>query len=160
MARSILSIGRWVVLGAVLSTSLGACENLGLRAEPEEMTVEIEAVGTDNVTLVTSTNWVFIDDPACDPTIQNCDQILRIQSADTATFDAPYKQTFRFDDRYRYLVETYPTDSVSATLSLRILIDGQPWYSDSRPLEPPLPGVDRETLLFTYVWQEPRLRGT
>jgi len=151
-------LSRFFVVAGAFAIFLAACENLGLRAEPEEITVEVESDGTGQVTVITSTNWVFISDPVCDPQSQQCDEILRVQSADTASFAAPYRRTYRFDNRHRYLVETFPTDSVAATLSLRIFIDGESWYSDSRPLQPATANEDRESLLFTYVWQEPTLR--
>ena len=159
MRVQLARLSRFVVVAGAFALFLGACENLGIRAEPEELTVEIDAEGVSNVTVVTSTNWVFIVDPTCDPTTtQQCDEILRVQSADTSTFDTPFRRTYQFDNRYRYLVETFPTDSVPATLSLRIFIDGESWYSDSRPLQPATANDERESLTFTYVWQEPTLR--
>jgi len=151
-------LSRFFVVAGAFAILLAACENLGLRAEPEELTVEVDAEGADNVTVITSTNWSFLTDPTCDPSTQQCDQILRVQSADTSTFDTPFRRTYQFDNRYRYLVETFPTDSVPVTMSLRIFIDGESWYSDSRALQPATATEDRETLAFTYVWQEPTLR--
>lgn len=144
--------------GLFLLGGLAACDNLGLSGEPEELRVEIEATGTNQLTLVTSTNWILIQDPGCNPDEQQCAEVLRILEADTTGISSPFAQTFRFTSSNKYFVEVYPSTKVTATLKMRVRIDGREWYNESRQLLPDGNRGQQETLQFVYQWQEPTIR--
>jgi hypothetical protein len=136
---------------------LCACTNLGLGGEPEVLTVELEAVGTDHVALVISTNWTYTQDPVCDPNAQGCPDVLRVLDADTATVAVPSRHRLLFTRDFKYFVEVFPAGGATATVKMRIDIDGEEWYNEARELRSD--GVKgQETLQFVYQWQEPTIR--
>lgn len=141
-------------VAAVTASGLSAC-SLGLQGEPEELQVEIEAEGDIPLLLVTSTAFVFTQSPTCEEG-QQCPLALRVLSADTVPIAPPFKETFRFTSNLQYLVETFPADSVPATLSLKIAIDGRPWFHETRALQPVGPDGERETMQFVYEFNRPR----
>ncbi|MEZ4416405.1 MAG: hypothetical protein R3E10_11725 [Gemmatimonadota bacterium] len=157
MARRGMAVLRMLIAGTALAGAVGGCKNLGLAGEPEEMTVDVQSSDVSQVTIITSTRWNLENDPACDPNQQQCDLVLRVLEADTTSVGVPFKRTYGFTDTFRYLVEAYPTGDVGGTLALKIDIDGRPWYEDSRPLAAPDANGERESLLFTYIWQEPTI---
>ena len=138
--------------------ALAACDNLGIGGAPDELTIDVEATGTSQVTLITSTKWYIEQDPTCDPTQPGgCPEIIHILSADTADVDAPYRQTLRFNSDYKYLVEAFPAGGVTATVKMQIDIDGKEWFFEERELSSD--GANgQETLQFIYQWKEPTLR--
>jgi len=138
--------------------ALAACDNLGIGGAPDELTIDVEATGTSQVTLVTSTKFYVEQDPTCDPTQPGgCPEIIRILSADTADVTTPYRQTLRFNNDYKYLVEAFPAGGVTATVKMQIDIDGKEWFFEERELSPE-GNNGQETLQFLYQWQEPTLR--
>jgi len=135
--------------------ALCACDNLGIGGAPDELTMEVESVGASQVTLVTSTKWISELDPACDPNAPGgCPQVLRVLDADTATVTAPHRQTLRFTTDYRYLVEAFPAGGATATVTMKIDIDGKEWFNEGRQLSP----TGQKSLQFVYQWQEPTIR--
>lgn len=124
-----------------------ACESLFLHDEPEQVTVRIDSQDAGSVEVVTSMFFFYLTDPDC----PNCAPNVQLAEADTATRTLPYQETWRFTDRQQFFVETYPTQEDSVTLRLRVEIDGQSWYDDSRKLGAP------ETLRFVYQFREPTL---
>jgi hypothetical protein len=145
------------LLSAFAIAALTGCNSLGLGGEPEELSLQVEATGATQVHLVTSTQWVYQQDPACEAGEgQTCPEVIRVFAADTSTVAVPLNRTLRFTSDNKYLVEVYPTGGASATLRMRIEIDGKEWYNDQRQLTP-VNGVP-QTLQFVYQWREPTLR--
>ena len=141
-----------------LALAGAACDDLGLNAEPQQLAVEVETVGAERIMLVTSTNWVYSEDPACDPAGPGCPQVLRVLQADTTTVPAPYRQTLRFTNDYRYLIEVAPAGGVTATVRMRVDIDGRRWFDEARQLSPAGADGEQETLQFVYQWRRPTIR--
>lgn len=146
------------LLPLLLAIAAGACDNLGISGEPEELNLDVKAIGTSRVVLVTSTNWVLTRDPACEPTDPACPEVLRIFLADTVSVDVPLKRTLRFTNSFKYLVEVFPPDGTTATVSMRADIDGRVWYDEARELRSAGQGEERESLQFVYQWREPTIR--
>jgi hypothetical protein len=145
-------------LSLVAVLGLAACTNLGIGGAPDELTIDLESVGTSRVTLVTSTQWFYERDPACDPTVPGgCPEVLRVLGADSTTVDTPHRQTYRFGSDHKYLVEAFPAGGVTATVQMKIEIDGKEWFYEARELKPD-GATGQETLQFVYQWQEPTLR--
>jgi hypothetical protein len=147
-----------ILLQTLLGLALGACGSLGLSGEPEEMRVEVDATGTSSVQLVTSTKWTYTQDPACNPDEQTCQDVLRVLAADTSVVSAPIRKTLRFTQDFKYLVEVYPSDGVTATLRMKIAIDGKPWFDEARELSSTGNDGAQATLQFVYQWRQPRLQ--
>lgn len=147
-----------IILPVLLVAGLTACDNLGLSREPENVTVEIQAVGVGKVTLITSTNWISRLDPACEAQDQTCPTTVLILDADTADVAVPYKRTFGFTDSYKYVIASYPAGGVTATVSMKVDVDGREWFNESRELSPTGDDGAQQTLQFVYQWQEPRIR--
>ena len=145
-------------LPALFVTALAACDNLGLSGEPEQLTVEVDAIGASQISLVTSTNWIYMTDPACNPDEQNCPDVLRVLAADTTTTDAPLRRTFRFTRDLKYFVEVFPAGGVTATLKMLVEIDGKEWYNEARELAPHGQDGNQETLQFVYQWRQPTIQ--
>jgi hypothetical protein len=142
---------------AVSCIAAVACDNLGLSGEPERLNVEIDASGADRIMLVSSTNWTYTNDPACNPEEQQCAQVLRVLEADTTALDIPTSRSFEFTGNYRYYIAVFPADGATATVRMTIDIDGKPWYDEARELRPTGDDGEQEALEFIYRWQQPTL---
>lgn len=155
-ARRPARLGRLALLGVALAgvVALAGCKSLGLDGQPDEMQVDVDAVGASEIVVVTSTDFSFIQDPNCEAG-QQCDQSLVVLSADTVTEAIPFHRTYSFTSSRKYLVEVFPTGGVQATLSMRVRIDGKDWYDDARELAPAGADREQETLLFTYSFAKP-----
>jgi hypothetical protein len=135
--------------------ALSACDNLGISGEPDALAVYLDATGASQLTLVTSTDWFLAKDPACDPNDGQCPATVNVLAADTVTVALPSEKTFYFTNDFRYWVEAFPTGGVTATVHMRVEIDGDEWYSESGTLTPDGDGGEQETLLFVYEWRKP-----
>ena len=142
------------LLGGIALAGLVGCKSLGLDSQPDTLDVSVEAVGASQIVVVTSTSFTFIPDPSCESG-QQCDQSLLVLAADTTTQSVPYHRTYDFTSSGKYLVEVFPTGGVTATLSMRVSIDGREWYNDARELQPVGDNGEQETLLFTYAFVKP-----
>lgn len=139
------------------AAGMAACDNLGLGGEPSEITISIEGTGFGEAVLIRSTDWVFIENTSCEDG-QECPPSIRVLAADTSRITPPFEATYAFTSTLRYLVETFPADSVTATMGMEVEIDGRPWYSEERQLRPVGEDGERESLQFTYRFREPTLR--
>jgi hypothetical protein len=135
--------------------ALSACDNLGISGEPNTLAVYLDATGATQVALVTSTDWILAPDPDCDPNGGQCPETVNVLTADTVTVALPSEKTFYFTNDFRYWVEAFPTGGVTATVHMRIEIDGDEWYNQSGTLKPDGDGGEQETLSFVYQWQKP-----
>lgn len=146
-----------MVLAACVAAASAACDNLGIPGEPSEISVVIEGSSVDRAYLITSSDWIYIQNPSCE-TGEECPPSVRVLAADTTVIDPPFQGTFRFTSTLRYLVETFPVDSVSATMSMSVKVDGRDWYEEERLLAPVGPDGERESLQFIYWFNEPVIR--
>ena len=143
-------------VSAFLAASLlfaGGCDWLRGVSDPEEARVEINSDDVNEVVLVSSLAFIRIPDPEC-PDDPNCPAVTRLIEADTVTVPVPFNQTFRFNDRFQIFVQTYPAGDATATLSMRVSIDGEQWYNDFRLLSPEGADGEREVLEFAYQFKE------
>jgi len=149
---------RRLILPALLTVALGACDNLGLGGAPEELFVDIQASPASRITLVTGTRWVAQRDPACEAQDQTCPETVRILDADTADVDVPFTRTYRFTDTHQYVIEVFPAGGTTTTVAMLVEIDGKEWFNETRDLLPVGDDGQPESLQFIYQWQEPRIR--
>ena len=147
------------LLGVFTMAAFTGCNSLGLGGEPEELRIQVEGTGVTQVRLVTSTQWVYQPDPACEQRDgQTCPEVVRVFAADSPTVALPLNRTLRFTQDLKYLIEVFPAGGEAATLKMRIDIDGKEWYNDQRQLPATPAGGVPQTLQFIYQWREPTLR--
>lgn len=137
----------------LLAFLLGACESLFLDSERDAVTVRIESPDMGSAEVVTSRFFLRISDPDC----PSCPASIQLVQADTVAPALPFQQTWELTSRQQFFVETYPALQDTATLSLRVVIDGRTWFDDSRTLAPAGPDGGAETLRFVYQFREPTL---
>lgn len=145
------AIPRWrlttlLVCGAA-AFIFAACDSVFLHRGPEEVTVWVRSEDVDAAEVVTSMNF-----------FRTADGDVALVEADTAAVALPFRQTWGFTSRQRFFVETYLAGADTATLSLRVDIDGKTWYDDFRTLTST--GGEEggpETLRFVYEFTEPSL---
>lgn len=148
-------VGSWVPI-LTTATILAGCDSLVPGGEPQELSVRVGAVGASEIAVVTSTDFVFVENPGCEQ--GQCEPSLRVLQADTAVASVPFDRTYAFTPTLRYYVEVYPTGGAPATLDMRVKVDGKDWFDDTRELLPVGDDGEQETLVFTYQYTEPRLR--
>lgn len=117
----------------------------------------IEGSDVARAYLITSPDWIYIQNPSCEAG-EECPPSIRVVAADTTIITPPFQGTFRFTSTLRYLVETFPVDSVTAAMSMRVKVDGRDWYEEERLLAPVGPDGERESLQFIYRFNEPVIR--
>ena len=71
----------------------------------------------------------------------------------------PFKQSYDFDFRLQFFAEAYTTPPVEATLTMKVHLDDDEWYNDSRRLLPVNSDGEQETLRFVYQYHNLRLPG-
>ncbi|MDH5588670.1 MAG: hypothetical protein OEZ65_07110 [Gemmatimonadota bacterium] len=138
------------LFGVLAVAALSACDALVPGGEPDAITVEIRSTEVSEVALVTSTNFVFTTEPGC---MEACQTSLQVLLADTTTVTVPFQRRYPFTSSLRYLVETYPLNGVTAAVEMRVFIDDEEWFYESRTLMPADSISDQETLLFTYEFR-------
>jgi hypothetical protein len=138
-----------VALSASALIALAACSWLTGVNEPDELGLDLDA-DTDQLTLVTSTYFIMVPNPECP---EDCPRIVQLVVADTTVISTPYQRIYPFTSRQQYFLEAWPTDGDSATVDMRVTIDGETWYDDFRLLVPVEDG-DRETIRFVYNFRE------
>lgn len=142
-----------MALGAIAVTG---CEALTLDREPEVAHLEIGSIGVSQVTLITSQWFIEVEDPECAGQL-GCPTLIQLVESDTAEVSLPFRRSYHFDFRLQFFAETYPVDPVPATLSMKVHLDDEEWYNDSRPLLPVNAEGERESLRFVYQYHIPRL---
>lgn len=144
---------------AVLMAMVGllGCDALTLDREPEVAHLKIDSSDVSEVVLVTSQWFVEVADPDC-PTTE-CNTLIHLVNADTATVSLPFSESFPFNFRLQFFAEVYPTTLAPATLAMRVHLDDEEWYNDSRLLVPENTDGDRETLRFVYKYHNASLGG-
>lgn len=138
------------------SPVLAGCDALTLDREPEVAHLEIDSADVGEVTLIISQWFIRIADPECDQG-EGCATITHLVQADTATVSLPFEDSYPFDFRLQFYAETYPTAGVPASLAMKVHLDDEEWYNDSRLLLPEDGDSDQETLKFEYEYNQATL---
>ncbi len=147
-----------VLAGATLL--LAACEALTLDREPEVAHVELDSPNVSSVTLITSRWFIEIEDPDCEnPGDPGCPTRTQLVEADTSTVSLPFAESYPFDFRLQFYAEAFTTPPVEATIAMKVYLDDEEWYNDSRFL--PIMNADgvQETIKFQYQYHNLRLPG-
>lgn len=144
----------WAALGGSVIL-LGACDALILDREPEVAHLEITSSEVSEVTLITSQWFVEVEDPEC----PQCAALIHLVAADTIDVTLPFSQSYPFTSRLQFFAETYPTELRPATLSMKVHLDDEEWYSDSRLLVLENADGERETLRFVYKYNDVSVGG-
>jgi hypothetical protein len=152
--RSVLSSFAAPVLTVVALLPLGGCDTLTGVNHPDELDLTIESADVSQVVLVTSPYFLLVPDPECP---LECERKVQLVEADTTTVSVPFQRRYAFTSREQYFVETYPLLSETATLYMRVAIDGREWYNDSRLLLPEGEDGLPESLRFVYNFSQATL---
>ena len=151
--------GRFAVLaGAALLFS--GCEALTLDREPEVAHVELDSPDVNSVTLIISRWFLEVEDPECEnPGDPGCPTRTQLVEADTSTVSLPFAESYPFDFRLQFYAEAYTNPPVEATMAMKVFLDDEEWYNDTRFL--PLANDDgvQETIKFQYQYHNLRLPG-
>lgn len=142
------------VLTVVALVPLGGCDSLTGINHPDELDLTIETSDVGQVVVVTSAYFLLVPDPACP---LECERKVQLVEADTTTVSVPFQRRYAFTSREQYFVETYPQLGETATLFMRVAIDGREWYNDSRLLLPEGEDGLPESLRFVYNFSQARL---
>ena len=145
----------WTILAG--SVILLGCDALILDREPEVAHLEISSSDVSEIVLVTSQWFIEVEDPDC-PTA-GCNRLIQLVRADTTTVSLPFTQSYPFTFRLQFFAEAYPVDPVPATLAMKVHLDDEEWYNNSRRLIPENADGERETLRFVYKYAVARLPG-
>lgn len=139
----------WPALGGTVM--LLGCDALILDREPEVAHLEISSSDVSEIVLVTSQWFIEVADPECPDA--GCNRLIQLVNADTTTVSLPFTQSYPFTFRLQFFAEAYPVDAVPATLAMKVHLDEEEWYNDSRRLVPEDDDGERETLRFVYQYQ-------
>lgn len=148
------AVRRRIRLAAVFAGSvaaLGACDALILDREPEVAHLEVSSSDVSEVYLVTSNWFIEVEDPEC-PTA-GCNRLIQLVTADTTKVSLPFTRSYPFTFRLQFFAETYPAELEPATLAMKVHLDDEEWFNDSRLLLPENSDGERETLRFVYKYQ-------
>jgi hypothetical protein len=138
----------WLALAG--SVILLGCDALILDREPEVAHLEISSSDVTEIVLVTSQWFIEVEDPEC-PTA-GCNRLIQLVKADTTTVSLPFTQSYPFTFRLQFFAEAYPVEPVPATLAMKVHLDEEEWYNNSRRLAPEDSDGERETLRFVYKY--------
>lgn len=145
----------WSILAGTVI--LLGCDALILDREPEVAHLEISSSDVTEIVLVTSQWFIEVEDPEC-PTA-GCNRLIQLVKSDTTTVPLPFTRSYPFTFRLQFFAEAYPVDPVPATLAMKVHLDDEEWYNNSRRLAPEDADGERETLRFVYKYQVARLPG-
>ena len=136
------------------------CEALTLDREPEVAHIELDSPDVSSVTLVISRWFIEMEDPECEnPGDPGCPTRTQLVEADTSTVSLPFEQSYDFDFRLQFYAEAFTNPPVEATVAMKVYLDDEEWYNDSRFL--PLMNDDgvQESIKFQYQYHTLRLPG-
>ncbi len=151
--------GRGLVVAAVAALALAGCDALTLDREPEVVHLELDSPDVSRVTLVTSRWFIEVEDPDCpNPGNPECPTRPQPVEADTVLASLPFSQSYPFDFRLQFYAEAYTDPPVEATLFMKVHLDDEEWYNDSRMLTAGGDG-EQEKMRFVYQYHHLRLPG-
>ena len=116
------------VLAAVLAASLPAagCDAFGPRHDT--ITIEVEASQGATVRLITSHDFTV----AYSYELER--EVFQLNESDTTWVAVPYEEDFGITSSGRFYVRVAEAEVPEATVSLRVLLDGDPAYQHSSVL--------------------------
>ncbi len=142
-----------VFTGAVLLAA--GCDALTLDREPEVVHLELDSPDVSRVTLVVSQWFIEVEDPEC----EECPPRIQLVEADTTTVSLPFKESYPFDFRLEFFAEAFTTPPVVAVLAMKVHLDDEEWYNDSRRLLTTDSEGEQETLRFVYQYRSLGIPG-
>ena len=132
---------------------LAGCEALTLDREPEVAHVELDSPDVSSITLVTSQWFIEVDDPDCEiPGDPGCPRRIQLVEADTNTVSLPFKESYPFTFRLQFYAEAFTDPPVEATVAMKVHLDDEEWYNDSRILLTMDADGDQEKITFQYQY--------
>lgn len=143
-----------LLIGAVL-LAIG-CDALTLDREPEVVHLELDSPDVSQVALIVSQWFIEVADPDCeDPGNPEC---LRTQlvEADTSMVSLPFRESYPLSFRLQFYAEAFTAPPVDATLAMKVHLDDEEWYNNSRRLSA-MNGA--QTLKFKYQYHNLKLPG-
>ncbi len=161
--RSIKSV-RFPVLRLSLLAGAAAlfagCEALTLDREPEVVHVELDSPDVSRLTLVISQWFIEVDDPECAiPGDPGCPRRIQLVEADTSTVSLPFEDSYPFDFRLQFYAEAFTDPPVDATVAMKVHLDDEEWYNDTRLLVTMNEDGDQEKMTFQYQYHLRQLPG-
>ena len=143
-------IGVLAALGTVLAAG---CETLFLDREPSVAHLELSSEDVSELTLVTSQWFVEVQDQEClEAGNLGCPTEIQLIVSDTTTITLPFSRSYPFTPRLQFFAEAYTVPAVEATLSMKVHLDEEEWYNDSRRLLIENADGEQETLRFVYQY--------
>ena len=133
------------------------CEALTLDREPEVAHVELDSPDVSRLTLVTSQWFIDIEDPECEiPGDPGCPRRIQLVEADTSTVSLPFMESYPFTFRLQFYAEAFTNPPVEATVAMKVHLDDEEWYNDSRLLVTMDSDGEQEKMTFQYQYHQPR----
>lgn len=147
-----------VLAGAALLVA--GCEALTLDREPEVAHVELDSPDVSRLTLVTSQWFIDIEDPECEtPGDPGCPRRIQLVEADTNIVSLPFMESYPFTFRLQFYAEAFTDPPVDATVAMKVHLDDEEWYNDSRLLVTMNDDGEQEKMTFQYQYHLRQLPG-
>lgn len=151
---------RRLTLLAGAALLLAGCEALTLDREPEIAHVELDSPDVSRITLVISQWFIEIEDPECEtPGDPGCPRRIQLVEADTSTVSLPFMDSYPFDFRLQFYAEAFTDPPVDANVAMKVHLDDEEWYNDSRLLLTMNADGEQEKMTFQYQYHLRRLPG-
>jgi len=139
---------------------LAGCDALTLDREPEIAHVELDSPDVSRITLVISQWFIEIEDPDCEtPGDPGCPRRIQLVEADTSTVSLPFMDSYPFDFRLQFYAEAFTDPPVDANVAMKVHLDDEEWYNDSRLLLTMNADGEQEKMTFQYQYHLRRLPG-
>ena len=139
---------------------LAGCEALTLDREPEVAHVELDSPDVSRLTLVTSQWFIEIEDPECEiPGDPGCPRRIQLVEADTNTVSLPFMESYPFTFRLQFYAEAYTNPPVEANVAMKVHLDDEEWYNDTRLLVTMNSDGEQEKMTFQYQYHLRQLPG-
>jgi len=139
---------------------LAGCDALTLDREPEIAHVELDSPDVSRITLVISQWFIEIEDPDCEtPGDPGCPRRIQLVEADTSTVSLPFMDSYPFDFRLQFYAEALTDPPVDANVAMKVHLDDEEWYNDSRLLLTMNADGEQEKMTFQYQYHLRRLPG-
>ena len=147
-----------LLAGAALQ--FAGCDALTLDREPEVAHVELDSPDVSRLTLVTSQWFIDIEDPECEtPGDPGCPRRIQLVEADTNTVSLPFMESYPFTFRLQFYAEAFTNPPVDATVAMKVHLDDEEWYNDSRLLVTTNSDGVQEKMTFQYQYHLRQLPG-
>ncbi len=136
---------------------LAGCEALTLDREPEVAHVELASPDVSRLTLVTSQWFIETEDPECEnPGDPGCPRRIQLVEADTNTVSLPFMESYPFTFRLQFYAEAFTNPPEEANVAMKVHLDDEEWYNDSRLLVTMNSDGEQEKMTFQYQYHLPR----